>query len=281
MRVLAEPVRITDTPSLQLIDFIIDTHPASASLREQAVGKGSSLFTELDNLLASLSKSAGVSHASYLTRDIILYPDLHGNRSPLADSSMRGLHCGLSLDRSASDLAKKYHATLEAIALQTRHILSTLNAAGHSIEAIYMSGGHVKNKDLMQLLADVCQIPVLLPASASASVVIGSAILGRFAAEIREKEGKALSEQDQAERSAYDNRERLWQLMVSSSVAVLRVDTDTPSLPQSEMTKPGTFVYPAADARLCALFDAKYKIFHEAIQTQRRWRKMVADAIDK
>ncbi|CEH17506.1 related to ribitol kinase [Ceraceosorus bombacis] len=244
----------------QLIDFIIDTHPAISTLKERATTNKSNLFTELHGILDTLQEKADLSHPSYLIRDLVLYPDLHGNRSPLADSGMRGLVSGLALDRGVSDLAKKYYATLEAIALQTRHILAELNGKGHSITSLYMSGGHVKNAAFMQLLADVCQVPVLLPNSASASVVAGSAILGRFAAELREK-GVLIETQEQADKAASDYRERLWELMTT-------------------MTKPGTFVYPRADDKINALFDAKYKIFHEAIDVQRRWRKIVADAID-
>ena len=36
----------------------------------------------------------------------------------------------------------------------------------------------------MQLLANVCGIPVVLPANSGAAVVLGAAILGRFAKEV-------------------------------------------------------------------------------------------------
>jgi ribulose kinase len=43
-------------------------------------------------------------------------------------------------DDGLGDLARKYWATLEAIALQTRHILEEMNSCGHDIKEIYMSG---------------------------------------------------------------------------------------------------------------------------------------------
>lgn len=110
---------------------------------------------------------------------------LLGNRSPLADSRMRGSFVGLALDSSLADLALKFNVTLEAIALQTRHIVDTLNAKGHSIQEICISGGQAKNAPLVQLLADVCGIPVILPGlDGGSSVVLGAAMLGRFAAEV-------------------------------------------------------------------------------------------------
>lgn len=96
---------------------------------------------------------------------------------------MRGSITGLELSSSLPDLAKKYNATLESIALQTRHIIAVLNNRGHSISSIYMSGGQSQNLALMQLFADVCDMPVVLPQDHAAAVVRGAAILGRFAAE--------------------------------------------------------------------------------------------------
>lgn len=48
---------------------------------------------------------------------------------------------GMSLDKNLSDLALRYYATGEAIALQTRQIIDEMNAKGHEIKAIFMSGG--------------------------------------------------------------------------------------------------------------------------------------------
>lgn len=86
-------------------------------------------------------------------------------------------------DASIADLSKKYYLTLEAIALQTRHIIESMNIAGHEINSLYLSGGQARNAVLMQLFADVCGVPVVLPASYSEAVVLGAAMLGRIAAE--------------------------------------------------------------------------------------------------
>jgi ribulose kinase len=53
---------------------------------------------------------------------------------------MKGMITGLQLDDSLNDLARKFNVTLEAIALQTRHIVDEMNAKGHKIDSIYMSG---------------------------------------------------------------------------------------------------------------------------------------------
>ena len=47
---------------------------------------------------------------------------------------------------------------------------------------------------------------------------------------------------------------------------------------QVEMTPPGTMVEPAASPKEKKLLEAKYKIFLEAIDIQRRWRKEMEEA---
>jgi len=103
----------------------------------------------------------------------------------------------------------------------------------------------------MQLIADICEVPVILPHSPSAAVVLGSAMLGRFAAEVSAL-GRKLSDEEQ--------RRRLWRIMV-------------------EMTQPGDLVQPSVKPRQKRLLDAKYKIFRETIKTQKRWRKEIEEAL--
>ena len=78
------------------------------------------------------------------------------------------------------DLAPKYMLTLETIALQTRHIIDKLNDARQSIRTLYLSGSQMQNVVLMCQLANVCNMPVVLPCSHAASVVLGAAMLGHF-----------------------------------------------------------------------------------------------------
>lgn len=253
----------------QLIDFIIDTHPAAAGLKAQAEQQGSNIFSLLDEILEELKEQQALPTLTHLTRHLHLYPDLHGNRSPLADSSMKGLFSGLTLSSGPSDLALKYLATLEAIALQTRQIISEMNSKGHSIDSIYMSGSQARNKHLMQLLADGTGCKVLIPEGGGATAVVkGAAILGRFAHEVVVEQTQSsgntavIKTQEEATRLGWSQRSRLWDLMV-------------------EMTKEGVFVYPAASQEEKRLLDVKYEIFLDMIQQQRKWKKMVQDVIAK
>jgi ribulose kinase len=104
-------------------------------------------------------------------------------------------------DDTINDLARKYNVTMEAIALQTKHIVDEMNGKGHEIRSMFVSGGQSQNVALMQLLANTCNMPVVTPHSSSTAVVTGAAMLGRFAAEA----------------SGEGNGKELWDIMVRLS----------------------------------------------------------------
>jgi ribulose kinase len=95
----------------------------------------------------------------------------------------------------------------------------------------------------MGLLANVCNMPVVIPRSHAASVVLGAAMLGRFA----------------TMRDPPDPANALWDIM-------------------QEMTPPATVMRPSAGEREKRLLDVKYRIFLESIEIQRRWRREI-DAV--
>ena len=84
----------------------------------------------------------------------------------------------------------------------------------------------VKNRFLMSLIADICNIPIQLPNSHSASVVLGSAMLGAAAAEEAQRlSGAGLDSQEKAEESSFGMKENLWGNMVSFTTSPLIVTT--------------------------------------------------------
>lgn len=162
---------------------------------------------------------------------------------------MRGSIVGLSLDSSLSDLALKFNITLESIALQTRHILDEMKDHGHVIEGIYISGGQAKNKPLVQLLADVCKVPIILPNNHSAAVVLGAAMLGKFAQEVTNDmatrgEESGLQSQGDVDKESERVGERLWEIMVCAIAGYW--DQPLTMTGKVEMTQPGEIVYSAS-----------------------------------
>ena len=114
------------------------------------------------------------------TRNLHVLADHHGNRSPRADPGARGVVVGLTLEQGKDALARRYLATLQAIAYGTRHIIEQMNAAGHRIERIVMCGGGTKNPYWIRENANAtgCEIHLLKEVDA---VTLGAALLGAVA----------------------------------------------------------------------------------------------------
>jgi FGGY-family pentulose kinase len=104
-------------------------------------------------------------------------PDFHGNRSPLADPHALGVISGLALDASFDGLCRLYWRTCLGIALGIRHVLDKL---GYPLDALHVTGGHVRNPLLMELYRDVTGCRVVVPDTDDA-VLLGTAMVAAVA----------------------------------------------------------------------------------------------------
>ncbi len=154
-----------------LIDRVIDGHAEGARLR--SVGNP---YEALNAVLAGMGEGVPAS----ITRGLHVLPYFHGNRSPRADATLRGMIDGLTLDRGVEELAVTYLATIQAIAYGTRHILETLNQGGYAIETILACGGLTKNAVFLREHADATGCALALPEEPDA-VLLGAAVLGAVA----------------------------------------------------------------------------------------------------
>jgi nuclear pore complex protein Nup93 len=228
----------------ELLRHIVETHPAYPEALKGAEEKGQIIYEFLNDLLRHLASSTKAPSISYLGRHLFLYGDLWGNRSPVADPSMRGAFVGMSSDKSSDGLALLYYATMEFIALQTKQIIQTMNEAGHSIRSIFMSGSQCKNEILMVLVATACSVPVVIPEYVGAAVVHGAAMLGAKAAS-----------------AGIDGEtESLWSIMC-------------------RMSKPGKVIRPMQDRAVERLLEAKFGVFLDQIHRQQEYRKAVDLAV--
>ena len=101
-----------------------------------------------------------------------------GNRSVLVDHELSGVVVGQTL---ATRAEHTYRALLEATAFGTRAIVDTFTRAGVPVTELIVAGGLVKNELLMQIYADVTNLPLSVAGSAQGPA-LGSAIHAAVAA---------------------------------------------------------------------------------------------------
>ncbi|KAI7818365.1 hypothetical protein BC939DRAFT_415194 [Gamsiella multidivaricata] len=232
----------------QLIDYITKTHPAyNEALRQsQSTTPAVSIYEHLNQHLEALAKKLFLGNAAYLTRRLHMTPDHHGNRSPFADETMRGSISGLDLNSDTVDgLAVQYLATIQALALGTRQIVGALTRAGYTIETICISGGLSLNRVFVKVLADVMQMPVVLPGSGGdAAVVMGAAICGAVAYESKLRGPEA------------DMEGMLWNAM-------------------ARLTEASDVVEPERDLALQRFYDNKFHVVQKMQEDQREYNKIM------
>lgn len=116
-----------------------------------------------------------------LTRHVHVDPHYLGNRSPLADPSLRGAIMGRTMDAGIDAAAVEYLAAVQAAAYGTRHIIEALTERGVAVKQLPLCGGGAKNPLLLRELADVTGCELLLP-DESETVALGAAVLAAAAA---------------------------------------------------------------------------------------------------
>ncbi|XP_054714417.1 FGGY carbohydrate kinase domain-containing protein-like isoform X2 [Uloborus diversus] len=167
-----------------LLDHIVSSHPASTHLLTHDIVHSETtrhVSEVMAEQAASLCSKYGWKTESVLATDYHVYPDYHGNRSPLANPDLKGMICGLTLSQDEEDLIKQYLATIQGLAYSTRHIISALESNGHTVKCLLLCGGLAKNKLYVQQHADATGLPVIIP-NTPEPVLLGSAILGATAA---------------------------------------------------------------------------------------------------
>jgi L-ribulokinase len=101
-----------------------------------------------------------------------------GNRSVLVDHELSGVIIGQTLATKAED---GYRALLEATAFGTRMIVDTFTDSGVPVTELVIAGGLIKNRLLMQIYADVTDLPLSVIGSEQGPA-LGSAMHAAVAA---------------------------------------------------------------------------------------------------
>ncbi|KAL4711961.1 hypothetical protein ACJJTC_011268 [Scirpophaga incertulas] len=165
-----------------LLDYVISNHPAGIVLSSKY--NTGELRKHLYSLLIKMAHEKSLTDMNLLTKDFHVYPDFHGNRSPLADPTMKGMIVGLTIDSSEEkEIALLYLATLQGLSYGTRHIIDALLLAGYEpFKSLLICGGITKDPLYVQIQSDVVGLPILKP-NEKESVLVGSAILGACASQ--------------------------------------------------------------------------------------------------
>ena len=109
-----------------------------------------------------LSQEAAASPAG--ANGVIFLPYMFGERSPIWDSAARGVFFGLSLATKKADLVR---AIMEGAAFGLRHNAETAAGSGFEIARLACVGGGARSAVWNQIKADVLQVPIRLPRTAT------------------------------------------------------------------------------------------------------------------
>ncbi|WBV45072.1 FGGY-family carbohydrate kinase [Pseudoroseomonas cervicalis] len=173
-----------------LIDHVITTHAAYPAMAAAAQQAGETIYQSLNRKLADMAE--GLPFPALLTEGLHVMPDFHGNRSPRADASLRGMVSGLRLAAGEEDLALLYLATVQAVAYGTRHIIEAMNAQGYAIETVMACGGGTKNPVFLREHADATGCQLVLPREPEA-ILLGAAMLGATAGGVQDSLAGAMA----------------------------------------------------------------------------------------
>ena len=160
-----------------LIDLVIRNNGAYPEISKAARSEGTDIYTFLNRMVERMKKQKGLESV----RNLHVLPYFHGNRSPRADPCAKGMVSGLTLSATPEEVVHLYHATVQAIAYGTRHIIEAMNEKGYAIRKIHLTGGHIRNRLFIQEHADITGCEIVLPKEPEA-VLLGTAILGAVAA---------------------------------------------------------------------------------------------------
>ena len=123
------------------------------------------------------------------TEGLLFAPYLAGERTPHADPHARGAFVGLSLRHDRGALVR---AVLEGVAFGLRDSLEILRGLGVRVEAGRVSGGGVRGRLWLEIVASALGLPLELTAAEEGSAY-GAALLGGVAAGVWSSPGEAVA----------------------------------------------------------------------------------------
>jgi sugar (pentulose or hexulose) kinase len=134
----------------RLLNGVLSTSGASLTWARQALyGETASWESMLAEINATAPGAGG----------LFFLPFLAGERCPYWNDALRGGFYGLTLAHGRAQMGR---AVLEGVAYSMRHLLEIAGELGVAIEEIALAGGGVTVAGWPQIIADVCQRPLLI-----------------------------------------------------------------------------------------------------------------------
>jgi xylulokinase len=106
---------------------------------------------------------------------LLFLPYLMGERSPYWNPLARGALVGLTMPHSQPEVAR---AVLEGVAFNLRLILDALRVQDIQIGKLLLIGGGAKSAVWRQILANVLELPIYLPALTTEATALGALVAG-------------------------------------------------------------------------------------------------------
>ena len=106
--------------------------------------------------------------------ELIFLPYILGERAPIWNENAKGCFIGLTAMHTNLHITK---AVLEGVCFSVVDVLQALEETSGAIKNIYLSGGIIKSKNWVQLLADISGKQIMVNEAADASA-LGAAFIG-------------------------------------------------------------------------------------------------------
>jgi xylulokinase len=165
-----DPALYTPCGTMQAAGYSYNWYKNTLCLDEIEKGRqtGENPYKLID--ISALASPPGANGLLYL-------PYLLGERSPRWNHDARGAFIGLSVTTSKGDISR---AILEGVAFNLKIILEILErgAGSGKIDEITMIGGGAKGNVWLQILSDIWQKPLAVPAYTEEATSLGAAVCG-------------------------------------------------------------------------------------------------------
>ena len=161
------------------IDYLVRSHPAYDEAAAAAQAGGVDVLEFLEQRI--LSRASNPGEAALLARDIHVFPEFIGNRSPFADPETRAVVAGLDLDVDIGSMERLFVAGLCGLAYGLADVVDAFHAHGIDSDLMVIAGGAGRSAIVRQIMADTTGLSVAVP-DTQEPVMLGAAMLGAVAA---------------------------------------------------------------------------------------------------